>query len=123
MRWSSGLYTHLLFAHGSAINPLCCAAEVMLFDYVTAPTGIRFTSTCSFSNGVALRLEGVNIGSGLSSSTGMKIGATSAEYLSFWGKTPLQTRQTVTGSKGGNAALASLMSTLASYGLVNDSTT
>ena len=32
-------------------------------------------------------------------------------------------KQTVTGSKGGNAALASLMTALAAYGLVTDTTT
>jgi hypothetical protein len=35
----------------------------------------------------------------------------------------LQTQQTVTGSRGGNAALASLLTALATYGLITDSTT
>ena len=33
------------------------------------------------------------------------------------------TRQTITGSRGGNAALASLLTALASHGLITDSTT
>ena len=36
---------------------------------------------------------------------------------------PLQTRQTVTGAKGGNAALASLLTALANLGFIIDSTT
>jgi hypothetical protein len=33
------------------------------------------------------------------------------------------TKQTITGSRGGNAALASLLTALASHGLITDSTT
>jgi hypothetical protein len=33
------------------------------------------------------------------------------------------TKQTVTGSRGGNAALASLLADLVAYGLITDSTT
>ena len=42
--------------------------------------------------------------------------------MGFFGTTPIA-KPTVTGSKGGNAALASLMTALADYGLVTDSTT
>lgn len=41
------------------------------------------------------------------------------ELLGFWGQTPT-TRQTVGGAKGGNGALASLLSILAGYGLIVD---
>lgn len=40
----------------------------------------------------------------------------------FYNTTP-QTKQTVTGSRGGNAALASLLTALATVGLITDSTT
>lgn len=40
----------------------------------------------------------------------------------FFGSTP-QSKQTVTGSRGGNVALASLLSTLANYGILTDSST
>lgn len=43
--------------------------------------------------------------------------------VGFFGTTPVTTKPTVTGAKGGNAALASLMTTLAALGLVTDSTT
>lgn len=42
-------------------------------------------------------------------------------YVGFQGSAPIA-KPTVTGSKGGNAALTSLISALASYGLIQDST-
>lgn len=42
--------------------------------------------------------------------------------IGFYNTTPT-TKQTVTGSRGGNVALASLLSALATYGLVIDSST
>jgi hypothetical protein len=42
--------------------------------------------------------------------------------LGFYGTTP-QTQATITGSRGGNAALANLLTALAAYGLIVDSTT
>ena len=47
--------------------------------------------------------------------------AGTATKLGFFGTTPT-TKQTVTGSKGGNAALASLMTALVAYGIVIDTT-
>lgn len=44
------------------------------------------------------------------------------DALGFYGAT-VATKQTVTGSKGGNAALTSLMAALVTYGLVTDTTT
>jgi hypothetical protein len=43
--------------------------------------------------------------------------------LGVWRTPPPSSKPTVTGSKGGNAALASLLTALASYGLITDSTT
>jgi hypothetical protein len=43
--------------------------------------------------------------------------------VGFNGSAPVVTKPTVSGSKGSNAALASLLSALSSYGLVTDSTT
>ena len=48
-------------------------------------------------------------------------------YLSdgfgVWGATAPTSKPSVTGSRGGNAALASLITALASYGLITDNTT
>ena len=43
--------------------------------------------------------------------------------VGFFGTVPLTSRPAVTGSRGGNAALASLLTTLANLGLITDSTT
>lgn len=64
--------------------------------------------------------EGANMTFG--TGTGTKIGTSSSEKIGFWGATPV-IRQTVTGSRGGNAALASLLTKLATEGLILDSTT
>lgn len=54
--------------------------------------------------------------------TGTKHGTASNQKQGWWGATPI-TRPTVTGAKGGNAALTSLLSQLAAAGLITDSTT
>jgi hypothetical protein len=43
--------------------------------------------------------------------------------FSVWNATPPASKPAVTGSRGGNAAVASLITALASYGLITDSTT
>ena len=62
--------------------------------------------------------EGCNIKTG--QTTGSKIGESQYEKIGFYGATPV-TRPTVTGSRGGNAALASLLTQLANLGLITDS--
>lgn len=64
--------------------------------------------------------DGANISVG--TSTGTEIATSASEKLGFWGHAPV-IRQTVTGSRGGNAALASLIAALAAEGLIRDSTT
>jgi hypothetical protein len=59
----------------------------------------------------------IDIGTG----TGTKIGGIGS-VMAFYGNTPIA-RPAVTGSRGGNAALASLLTQLAALGLVTDSTT
>ena len=44
-----------------------------------------------------------------------------ASTLLFWDGTGHASKPTVTGSRGGNAALASLLTALATYGLITDS--
>lgn len=58
----------------------------------------------------------------LTTTTGTKIGTATTQKLGFWNATPV-VQPTVTGSRGGNAALASLLTALASEGLIVDSTT
>lgn len=47
----------------------------------------------------------------------------SGQGISFFGKAGTNMLGTITGSRGGNAALASLLTTLDNYGLINDITT
>ncbi len=54
------------------------------------------------------------------STTGTRIGGASTQKIGFWGATPV-VRPTVTGSRGGNAAVASLLTQLAAAGLIVDS--
>lgn len=55
----------------------------------------------------------------LASSSGVKV-ALNTTGLAFQGSSPIA-KPTVTGSRGGNAALASLLTALANYGLITDS--
>ena len=52
---------------------------------------------------------------------GFVVGPNSTDLIAFYGTTPVA-KQTVTGSKGANAALASLMTALVALGLVIDTT-
>jgi len=63
--------------------------------------------------------DGTNIEVG--TSIGTKIAASSSQKLGFFGATPI-VQPTVTGSRGGNIALASLLTDLVSLGLIVDGT-
>lgn len=54
--------------------------------------------------------------------TGTKIGTSATQKLGAFGATPI-VRPAVTGSRGGNVALASLLTALANLGWITDSTT
>lgn len=75
---------------------------------------VRFDNS---TNRLTLRAGGN--GSGTSPTAGISIGAST---LGFFNATPVA-KPTVTGSRGGNAALASLITALANLGLITDSTT
>lgn len=57
----------------------------------------------------------------LNATTGTKIGTAASQKLAFFNSTPI-VQPTVTGSRGANAALASLLTQLATLGLIVDST-
>lgn len=79
---------------------------------------VRYKHGAKFQNVFTLD-EGININTG--TTTGSKLGNSSTQKVGFWGATPI-VKPTVTGSKGGNAALTDLLSKLASMGLIVDST-
>lgn len=72
------------------------------------------------ANAVLALVVGGAAGSGLPAFEALSTG--SAAAIGFYGQVP-SGKQTVSGSKGGNAALASLMSALSAIGLFTDSTT
>jgi hypothetical protein len=85
-------------------------ATISLIRFNTS-NQIQFDTTMRWAEGASLVLG---------STTGSMIGSASSQKLGFWGATPI-VRPTVTGSRGGNAALASLLTALANAGLVVDS--
>jgi hypothetical protein len=91
---------------------------------MTVPTvqdwsvGVRTTGAFVLNSGNAF--AGTDVVS-ISAAGAVRLGA-SGGAVGFLGATPA-TRPTVTGAKGGNAALASLLTALAALGLVTDSTT
>ncbi len=93
----------------------------------TVDTSVDFNQTANVGDlsnyvpkGGADLDDGANIGVG--SGVGTKIATAPTQKLGFWGATPV-IRQTATGSRGANAALASLLTALATEGLITDSTT
>ena len=108
-----------------------------------------FTATTTIFNGSVIAVTVTNGLSGLYATTPtlcqvidslwvlpgttatQSLGNTSFKYTNLWlsgstgffGSTPPAAKPTVTGSRGANAALASLLTALASYGLITDSTT
>lgn len=72
----------------------------------------------------ATHADHVTMGAGanliLDTATGSKIGTSTTQKMGFWNATPV-VKPTVTGSRGGNAALASLLTQLATMGLLTDS--
>jgi hypothetical protein len=55
-------------------------------------------------------------------SNGLHLGKSTSGLIGFFDKTPIA-KPTITGSKGGNAALTSLLTALATYGLIVDGST
>jgi hypothetical protein len=69
--------------------------------------------------GVVTHADGVDLAVG--TSTGTKFGTSTTQKIGFFNSTPI-VKPTVTGSRGANAALASLCTQLAALGLIVDST-
>jgi hypothetical protein len=80
----------------------------------------NFTLAQAYSGALFNLVVGGPAGTGLTAMSMIKSGSNVG--LSFYGQSPAG-KQTVSGSKGGNAALSSLMSALSAIGLFTDSTT
>lgn len=102
---SSGMFAiGMLLADGTGD----ASQEIMTFNYTNCLFNAHtfFEATCQFDGNVSSNADfSFNGGVG------------------FFGALALSAAPTVTGSRGGNAALASLLTALASYGLITDSTT
>ena len=62
-----------------------------------------------------------NVNAVLEGPDGLLLGAAATDQIGFYGKTPV-VKPTVSGAKGGNAALTSLIAQLVALGLLTDTT-
>lgn len=92
-------------------------------------TSTEFKGDITLDSGKNIQMNGTGSltmgGSGnviLSTVTGTKWGTSALQKQGWWNATPV-IKGTVTGSRGANAALASLLTLLATYGLLTDSST
>jgi hypothetical protein len=107
---AAGFGTAVSFRGHSSTNTLRNQAQIY-GDWSVATDGSRQGR---------LRL---NANDSVGARTGLNIIANgSAVQLGFYGATPVS-KPTITGAKGGNAALTSLLTALANEGLITDSTT
>jgi hypothetical protein len=83
-----------------------------------APVNGIDLSSATFSGDAMILPDGGHIR--LGTGAGTQIGRDASQKIGVWGATPVA-RPTVTGSRGGNAALASLLTQLATVGLIVDS--
>lgn len=107
---------------GAADTTLYRSAASMLRTDATLILGTAATLKLGSAGNVNLYWNGAN---SLETDNGFAVGADLQHWgahAGFFGTTAVA-KPTVTGAKGGNAALASLLSALASLGLITDSTT
>lgn len=98
----------------SGSEELRVVGQTRLEGALTVTTGgIGVTGSSAFNDGLTV-LNGFTLSTGSFSTANVNHG--------FFGSTPIA-RPTVSGSRGGNAALADLLSELANLGLITDSTT
>lgn len=103
---------HLYFATRNTVTPNYLDGHVVIFqDVLPGRIGLRGKDGATETETL---LSGTNTGDDVSVPVNGNVG--------FYGATPV-TQPTVTGSRGGNAALASLLTELATMGLIVDSST
>ena len=88
-------------------------------NYVSMEAGETYSAIYSKATGTGTAQE-LRLGAGADENNQLRLSPTNE--LGFFGSTGT-TRQTITGSKGGNAALASLLTSLDAMGLIINSTT
>ena len=111
---------------GASLDFEATGADILFSNWSDATFGGTGGTQYSFirlaSNGLAMQLAGkVEFADALYGSVKHTLDG-AANKIGFFGATPA-VKATVSGSKGANAALTSLMTALVSYGIVTDSTT
>jgi hypothetical protein len=129
--WAAGIATgctlNLAWSASGGDLTLQASGGRTLFGGATAPTlEVKPLGGAFFiqSDGGNLTLDGqssINLGWSLATNIYMNVATQFQAHVGFNGTVPIA-KPTVTGAKGSNAALASLMTALAAYGLVTDST-
>lgn len=111
--WPAAFHVPLAVAvtGGSTVTTLT-DSRVPLVSSGAALSTVFLSLAASDASGVVVVTTGTT--------NGVRIGSGISDKLGFWGATPGPV-PTVTGSRGGNAALASLLSGLAARGLIIDS--
>lgn len=99
-------------------------SSILQFGNKSAILGGAYDATPYFySNGTVEFADSIRMTDAkniiLTTTTGTKIGTATTQKLGFWNAAPI-VQPTVTGSRGGNAALASLLTQLATMGLIVD---
>jgi fibronectin-binding autotransporter adhesin len=102
-------------------NTATAAQTVNMFTASTASSTYNF-ATGATANGST---KTINIGTGgaAGSTTNITFGTSTTTNLRFFGSANTSGKPAVTGSRGGNAALASFLTALSNLGLIADSTT
>jgi hypothetical protein len=112
--------TDTRFRNCHAIDPL--GTGIVNAGTRTSVEGGRYYVTTPFTETTPMQMIGVSaIQGGVLRST-TRLGWSSSDKHGFFGATPI-VKPTVTGSKAGNAALASALTALANLGLLTDSST
>jgi hypothetical protein len=101
-------------ATGAGNGQLSTSGSAALGDAINSVTRLRVKGASSTSSDYALVL--------VNSANSLLLAVRNDNRIGFFGATEVA-RQTVTGSRGGNAALASLLTGLANLGLITDSST
>jgi hypothetical protein len=98
------------------IHPNANATDwIAVFGGINTVSGAPLLVPRGATTNCSLRIQSRGTGSTLQIQS-------SSGNIGFFGLAPGVAKQTVTGSRGGNAALASLLTALAAYGLITDST-
>jgi hypothetical protein len=123
-----GVYLHDVYATQADtqnVNIISDKNNISILAGNTGGGGKILIGTMSGAIGSSIQIGGQSTSSPYPGSTtnNVFLCSSSADKLSFFGSAVAAPKQVITGAKGGNAALASLLTALATYGLLQDSST